>query len=69
MWMLEAFLSKSWEPDFLTYFEYAESEKPGSQAEFWVLDHLICINKMAAKMSLLHHLKAIFSKKYVTRQA
>ena len=57
MWMLEAFWSKSWEPDF----EYAESKKSGSQAKFWDLDNLICINKMAAKMSPLNHLKAIFS--------
>ena len=32
--MLEAFGGKSREPDFLTYFEYAESDKPDSQAKF-----------------------------------
>ena len=31
--MLGAFGGKSWEPDFLTYFEYAESDKSGSQAK------------------------------------
>ena len=31
---LEAFLSKSWELDFLAYLGYAEFDLPGSQAEF-----------------------------------
>ena len=68
MLMLEAFGGKSWEPDFLTYFEYAESDKPGSQAKFLVLDHLICINKMAAKLPLLQQCEAVSFYKSVTKR-
>ena len=41
--MIEAFWGKSREPDFLIHFRRADSEKKGSQAKFWVFDHLICI--------------------------
>jgi len=51
MYMLEAYWGTSWEPDFLTLFKIADSDKPGSQAKFWVFDHLIGINKMAVKLS------------------
>ena len=68
MWMLEAFGGKSGELDFLTYFEYAESDKPGSQTKFWVLDHLICINKMAAKLPLLQQCEAVSFDKSVTKR-
>ena len=68
MWMLEAFGGKSWQPDFLTYFEYAESDKPGSQATFLLLDHLICINKMAAKLPLLQQCEAVSFYKSVTKR-
>ena len=65
---LAAFWGKSGEPDFLTYFEYAGSDKPGSQAKFWVLDHLICINKMAAKLPLLLQCEAVSIHKSVTKR-
>ena len=68
MWMLGAFGGKSWEPDFLTYFEYAESDKPDSQAKLWVLDHLICINKMAAKLPLLQQCQTVSFYKSVTKR-
>ena len=68
MWMLEAFGGKSWEPVFLTYFEYAESDTPGTQAKVWVLDHLICIDKMAAKLPLLQQFEAVSFYKSVTKR-
>ena len=67
MWMLKAFRGKSWEPDFLTYFEYAEFDKPGFQAKFWVFDHLICINKMAAKYPLFQQCEAVSFNKSITK--
>ena len=53
MWLIRAFLGRGWERNFLTQFEHAESNYPGSQAKFWVFDHLICINMMAANFSFL----------------
>ena len=36
-----AILSRALESDFLTYFKGAESNKMGSQAQFWGFDHVI----------------------------